>query len=373
MPKNYVPDDSKIENFIRTKYDLKRWVASPQVPDPATLESSDSEEVPLAEVQKRLNEPNPRQAAQAQHSRQHSSTTQARYHHQQQQPQRSAPVPDLLDSDFMPARSAPTTATQMSTVSSGSNYQTKVISSNSRSQQQSQPKPAQPSNSLIGLDFGAPPSSNSANRQPVANASQSSSTQAPASTNSRPDLKKSILSLYSTPSPAYQPPPPQMNNALSGFSNLSLNTNPQPQTRSSNGLDFLSNGSFNSQPSYSNGGVQSLGSQPLSPLGSSTSPTTAKSPKPKQTSAFDDILSGGSSAWASSGNKSPTSSFSTSLNNTKPVAQAPVSKPSSNSNNEWADFTSAPLPQRPNHSTAAFNSTSPNNPIDDDLFANVWK
>ncbi len=37
MPANYVPDDSKMENFIRTKYDLKRWVMPGPKPDPSTL------------------------------------------------------------------------------------------------------------------------------------------------------------------------------------------------------------------------------------------------------------------------------------------------------------------------------------------------
>lgn len=39
LPPNYVPDDSKIENFIKTKYDMKRWVLSNTIPDPSTLDS----------------------------------------------------------------------------------------------------------------------------------------------------------------------------------------------------------------------------------------------------------------------------------------------------------------------------------------------
>ncbi|ODV87426.1 hypothetical protein CANARDRAFT_194727, partial [[Candida] arabinofermentans NRRL YB-2248] len=37
LPDNYLPDESKIENFIRTKYDLKKWCTSPTVPDPKTI------------------------------------------------------------------------------------------------------------------------------------------------------------------------------------------------------------------------------------------------------------------------------------------------------------------------------------------------
>lgn len=37
LPQGYVPDNSKIENFIRTKYDLKKWAALLRVPDPMSL------------------------------------------------------------------------------------------------------------------------------------------------------------------------------------------------------------------------------------------------------------------------------------------------------------------------------------------------
>lgn len=39
LPANYVPDASKIENFIRTKYDMKKWAASSHVPDPMKLKA----------------------------------------------------------------------------------------------------------------------------------------------------------------------------------------------------------------------------------------------------------------------------------------------------------------------------------------------
>lgn len=37
--------DSKIENFIRTKYDSKRWVMDGPMPDPSTLEAGDDDVV----------------------------------------------------------------------------------------------------------------------------------------------------------------------------------------------------------------------------------------------------------------------------------------------------------------------------------------
>lgn len=36
--------DRKIENFIRTKYDSKRWVMEGGIPDPATLGDSDDDD-----------------------------------------------------------------------------------------------------------------------------------------------------------------------------------------------------------------------------------------------------------------------------------------------------------------------------------------
>lgn len=40
LPPNYVPDGSKIENFIRTKYDMKKWASLPKVPNPMSLHPS---------------------------------------------------------------------------------------------------------------------------------------------------------------------------------------------------------------------------------------------------------------------------------------------------------------------------------------------
>lgn len=41
LPEGYVPDASKIENFIRTKYDLKKWALLPTRPDPMTVSGKD--------------------------------------------------------------------------------------------------------------------------------------------------------------------------------------------------------------------------------------------------------------------------------------------------------------------------------------------
>lgn len=41
----HVPSEAKIENFIRTKYESKRWVMDGPMPDPSTLEADDDDVV----------------------------------------------------------------------------------------------------------------------------------------------------------------------------------------------------------------------------------------------------------------------------------------------------------------------------------------
>lgn len=50
----HVPSEAKIENFIRTKYESKRWVMEGGMPDPSTLGSEGDDDVvcdiPLSSV-----------------------------------------------------------------------------------------------------------------------------------------------------------------------------------------------------------------------------------------------------------------------------------------------------------------------------------
>ncbi|KFY06161.1 hypothetical protein V491_08815, partial [Pseudogymnoascus sp. VKM F-3775] len=43
----HVPSEAKMENFIRTKYDSKRWVMDGPIPDPATLDAEGDDDIPL--------------------------------------------------------------------------------------------------------------------------------------------------------------------------------------------------------------------------------------------------------------------------------------------------------------------------------------
>jgi stromal membrane-associated protein len=48
-----MPSEAKIENFIRTKYESKRWVMDGLMPDPATLDVDGDDNVPLNIVQEK--------------------------------------------------------------------------------------------------------------------------------------------------------------------------------------------------------------------------------------------------------------------------------------------------------------------------------
>ncbi|WKT46328.1 Arf GTPase activating protein [Fusarium oxysporum f. sp. vasinfectum] len=49
----HAPSEAKIENFIRTKYELKRWVMDGPMPDPATLDADGDDDVPLSIVKEK--------------------------------------------------------------------------------------------------------------------------------------------------------------------------------------------------------------------------------------------------------------------------------------------------------------------------------
>lgn len=152
LPDNYVPDDSKIDNFIRTKYELKKWVGKAKPAAPA---------------------------------QQHPQTQQHHQHqHPQQQAQSRSKTNTLLDLEFGTPVSAP--------------------------------KP-QPQHQSALQSLSAPASQT--------NLPSTGSSAGARAANDRPDLKKSILSLYSTPSnssPLFQQP--SVSSVNSGSSLNSFNS-----------------------------------------------------------------------------------------------------------------------------------------------------
>lgn len=213
----HVPAEAKIENFIRTKYDSKRWVMEGPIPDPSTLDAEGDDDVPLSLVKEKHTIE--RSASQRAASSTASPTPAGPSHI------RRAPQQDFYAQGGLPQRAnsaAPTPTTAPPAA----------------------PKQTKPADSLLGLDFfgEAPPPAN-----------RPSSAAATPGTQSRPDLKQSILSLYASRPPTQQQPshapsasfgqmqsasPPQVSPQQSSFGGMndafgslsfSNQTSPQPQ------------------------------------------------------------------------------------------------------------------------------------------------
>ncbi|CAI4219936.1 unnamed protein product [Parascedosporium putredinis] len=166
----HVPSDSKVESFIRTKYELKRWVMDGPIPDPSTLD--DGDDIPLSLVKEKQtieHKESIRKASIGQSSKPGPAST---------------PVADLIGGDPIPQR-ASTTSPPAPRISN------KAAAA--------PPKTTNTKDSLLGLDFFG--------EQAAAPARPASTTGTQnAGGSSRPDLKQSILSLYATaPRPQAQP------------------------------------------------------------------------------------------------------------------------------------------------------------------------
>ncbi|KMU83699.1 Smap1 protein [Coccidioides immitis H538.4] len=129
LPPGHVPSEAKIENFIRTKYESKRWVMDGPIPDPSTLDGDGDEDVPLAVVQEK---------AKLERSASHQATsTLAR-----PSPPAQQQSINLFDDD------APAPPTRPKTTDiPGTHAPTKS------SQPAAAPKQGKPGDSLLGLDF----------------------------------------------------------------------------------------------------------------------------------------------------------------------------------------------------------------------------
>ncbi|KAL2217504.1 hypothetical protein M432DRAFT_440463 [Thermoascus aurantiacus ATCC 26904] len=191
----HIPSEAKIENFIRTKYESKRWVMDGPMPDPATLDDGD-DDVPLAVVQEKAK-------LERSASQRVSSTS------SQPAPQRQSQSVDLFGDDIVSPPARPST--------------TDPPASRPPQQKSSQPAPKQtkPADSLLGLDFFG-------SSQPAGTGSRPASTSStPGGTGmSRPDLKQSILSLYAT---APKPQPQPSHDRSASFASF---TSPQSQSQS---------------------------------------------------------------------------------------------------------------------------------------------
>ncbi|KAG5920385.1 hypothetical protein E4U42_006217 [Claviceps africana] len=355
----HAPSEAKIENFIRTKYELKRWVMDGPKPDPSTLDADGDDDVPLSLVKEK-------QVIERKESLRKASGGPS-------QSLRRIPAPetDLIGGDErVSSRSSsigPATARVAPKADSAA-----IRATNTR-------------DSLLGLDFlGGPPA-------PPRPASTTGVTSPGGQ--SRPDLKQSILSLYaSAPKPQPQQQSQQaaqqqhtfggvgsipatshqqrgsmgdLNDAFGGL-NMSRTTSPRPaaadpfanlgsphtstravsQTSSTSGaFAGLSGGSFfDVKPAQSSTSSHKqkpsdsgFGSFPSFSSPPPTQTSTAPPPKPAQaaSSAMGDLFDLSAPVTQASSPPPPTSSpsattnsvFNLSSQQSKPAAPAPAPAP----------------------------------------------
>ena len=213
----HVPSEAKIENFIRTKYESKRWVMDGAMPDPSTLDADGDDDVPLSLVKEK--HAIERSASQKGPSSQPAGGSQIR----------RAPQQDLFGDDVAPPPRATSAAA--------------VPSRPPPKADPAPPKQTKPADSLLGLDFfgtEAPPPN-----RPTSAASTPG-------TQSRPDLKQSILSLYaSAPRPQPQQQPSHVSSGSFGGMQSPVQQSPPVQQQSTFGgmNDAFSSLSFSSSTS----------------------------------------------------------------------------------------------------------------------------
>ncbi|KHJ31161.1 putative stromal membrane-associated protein [Erysiphe necator] len=161
----HIPSESKMENFIRTKYESKRWVLEEDIPDPSTLGVDGDDDVPLSLVKQKQDIE--RLSSQRTSLNQSFALPQSK----------RAPQPDLLESN-----------NSIASREGSANFLAYKLPSKSEA---APPKQTKPMDSLLGLDFfgtGTAPPARLTNSIPISGAQ------------SRPDLKQSILSLYASTS-----------------------------------------------------------------------------------------------------------------------------------------------------------------------------
>ncbi len=256
LAEGHVPNESKIENFIRTKYDSKRWVIDGPMPDPATLDDGGEEDdVPLNLVREKAIGDRGRGARNGSGSIPPPAT-------------RTRPQDVDLFGDPGPTPARPSTTEP-------------AVQRGVQKAAAAPPKQTKPGESLLGLDFfgGA---------QSAAPARPSSTGASTAGVPGRADLKSSILSLYaSKPAapPAQQQPQQQNQSNMGMLGGMQPTTMTSPTQQNASGFggmnDAFSSLSFSSQPQ----------SQQKSTPFSNFSPPSGHN---RQPSATKSSLSGGS-------------------------------------------------------------------------------
>lgn len=314
----HVPSEAKIENFIRTKYEAKRWVMDGPIPDPATLDAEEDDDVPLNLVKEK-------QAIARANSLRGGGVASPVGPSQV----RRAPQPDLYANDAHQHRSSsgPPPARQTQ------------ASSAPPPQQQKAQKPA---DSLLGLDFFGTDS------QPAPARPSSAAPSSGVPGQSRPDLKQSILSLYAS-APKTQTTQHQSRGSVSSMASG------EAQNNSMGGLDDFAGLSFTSTTSpppqqpqqQSQNAFSSLGS-----LSSHRSPPPTSPPTQAFGGGFFDVRPQKPAAqpsYSQSRQQSSNSGFGAVDSAPAIPATSPPVKSSSSGMNDLFDFatptTSSPAPK----------------------------
>ncbi|KAK9325959.1 hypothetical protein V1517DRAFT_313137 [Lipomyces orientalis] len=195
LEKGHQPLDTKMENFIRTKYELKRWCAPGPVPDPDSISDTERDDYATEPAtQKRTSTVSA--AKKSVYANSPSAISSESYNK----------TPELIGSVTARPASAPPARVH----SGDSNTQhTTTVKGSATIRLKSDPPATKPqsaapklSDDLLNLGFSGPTASTASNggaKTIPAGPSQTA--------NLRPDLKSSILSLYSQPRP--QPVLPQ--------------------------------------------------------------------------------------------------------------------------------------------------------------------
>ncbi|KAI9708630.1 MAG: hypothetical protein M1820_003848 [Bogoriella megaspora] len=301
------PVDSKIENFIRTKYDSKRWVMDGGMPDPSTLDVDGDDDIPLNVVKEK---------AQLERSASQKATAPTKA----AAPSRAPPPVDLFGDDVQPAPPRPST-TEPSFARAPPPPKVEPAK-----------QPSKQNDSLLGLDFlggGA--------AAPLARPNSATSPAANSSVPSRPDLKQSILSLYAS-APRQQPQQPAgQHGHIPSFGAPQSPPAQAPQSSAFGGLnDAFSGLSFSSTPLQT---VQPQAPKP-SPFANLASPPINKSTPSNSTS-----FGGGGNFFNSTPRSPPPAPKPATV---QPVPQ-PVPQPVTSPLDEFGDFSSAtsPISQQP--------------------------
>ncbi|SMQ50104.1 unnamed protein product [Zymoseptoria tritici ST99CH_3D1] len=353
LAEGHVPNEAKIENFIRTKYDSRRWVMDGPMPDPSTLDdgAGEDDELPLNVVQEKVKQ---REASGGVRSGGGIAGP----------PRARQQEVDLFGDMNEPAAAAAQPARPSTTEPAMSRPgQPRALP-----QQAVAAKQSKPGESLLGLDFFG-----GASAAPA----RPSSTGPGTPGIGRSDLKQSILSLYAS-KPAAPAPQPAANafggmqspaspagsqsnaSALSGmddaFGSLSFSSPaPQQQQKSTPFANFSAPSGHSKQPS-----IQKSALSGGSFFDAKPAPPPKSNPPPQSSNSFSNDFGNDfgdfSSASPVMSTKSPAAATSSMGDLFDMSAPAPPPKPAPITS---AGFSAAKSPPASTYSSSAFNLSQP--------------